>query len=282
MSQIKYLLLLSVALLAVAAPRASATTYYVGSCKIGSFSTISDALAATPAPDIVYVCPGTYPEQITITNPVTLAGIPSGGVNQVFITAPSTVLSGVCPTTQVCVVSTGPVNITNITVDGTGAKTNGSGSLAGIFYEDSSGTVNEAEVRFQQGTDGVGIEIFQDQGPETVTVENTNIHSFTGWGILTDDDQVSAGATTKIVGNTIRGEPGAEGGIEALGGVSLTITGNVIHGPLAPANAACKAENCVGMWIDLPYAGSITKNTIVGSVNAGIALYPAATATTCQ
>jgi hypothetical protein len=51
-------LLLSAALLVVHVPHASATvTYYVGSCAGGSYGTISAALAASPAPNFVYVCP---------------------------------------------------------------------------------------------------------------------------------------------------------------------------------------------------------------------------------
>lgn len=273
MSQIKYSLSLLLGLLAVAVPRASATTYYVGSCRVGSFSTISDALAATPAPDVVYVCPGTYPERINITKPVTLAGIPSGGANQVFITVPSGGLSSGCGGVQVCVNDTGPVNITNITIDGSGATFAG-GSIIGLAYQNSSGTINYVEARYQQGSAGVGISIFQEQA-ESVTIENSNIHSFTGWGIETDDDSPSGyEATVKIVGNTIDPEPGASGGIESLGGASVTISDNLIHGPLAPTDVACKSEDCTGVWVYLPTTGSISKNTIVASANAGIQLSP--------
>lgn len=276
MSQIKYPLLLLVALLAAAVPRASATTYYVGRCRVGSFSTISDALAATPAPDVVYVCPGTYPEQVTMTKPVTLEGISSGGANQVFITVPSGGLKFSCEgaSVQVCVNNTGPVNITNITVDGTGAKDD-VGSIWGIFYNNSSGTVSYVETRFQGGgpVGGVGIEISQELA-NTVTVENSNMHSFTGWGIQAIDNSSSGEATVRIVGNTVDPEPGASGGIGSFGGASVTISGNVIQGPLAPADAACKGGNCVGVVVYLPTSGSISKNIIVGSAYAGIQLYP--------
>src|SRR6516165_6574893 len=58
---------------------AATITYIVGTCKSGTqFSTIQSALDASPAPDTVEVCPGQYPEQITITKPVTLEGISEG------------------------------------------------------------------------------------------------------------------------------------------------------------------------------------------------------------
>ena len=42
-------------------------TFYVGSCHVGAYPTISAAVAAVPAGSIVSVCPGTYPEQVQIT-----------------------------------------------------------------------------------------------------------------------------------------------------------------------------------------------------------------------
>src|ERR1700722_10105127 len=51
---------------------AATLTYIVGTCKAGTrFSTIQGALSASPAPDIVQVCPAIYAEQITISNPAT-------------------------------------------------------------------------------------------------------------------------------------------------------------------------------------------------------------------
>src|SRR5271163_3321403 len=117
-SRIMCLLFLSA--LAAQVPLASATvTNYVGSCASGSYATITAALATTPAPNFVYVCPGTYPEQVVITKPVTLEGIYTSNAGQAFITVPSGGLTGDNPCypelgyVQVCVSSTGRVNITN-------------------------------------------------------------------------------------------------------------------------------------------------------------------------
>ena len=72
---------LSALVLLVAQPLL-AKTYYVGSCKTGAYSTISAAVAAVPADSIIDVCPGTYPEQVVISQPLTLQGIASGGSAQ--------------------------------------------------------------------------------------------------------------------------------------------------------------------------------------------------------
>src|SRR3981189_2967160 len=46
----------------------SAPTFVVGTCKPGlsSYPSISAAVAAAPSGSTVQVCPGTYPEQVTI------------------------------------------------------------------------------------------------------------------------------------------------------------------------------------------------------------------------
>ena len=273
MSRINSLFLLSAALFLVHVPLASADshpviTYSVGSCIAGGYSTISAALAASPAPDVVEVCPGTYPEQIEITNPVTLEGISTSTSDQVFIAVPSSGLStsDACylvnaTQNQVCVAYAGTVNLTNITVDG--GSTNPYG---GIFYLETSGTLNHVEVRFQ-------VEAIQtsDDFFKTFTVANSNIHSFKAEGIDTD------AGTLNITGNTFAAEPGAIAGIFSWGGQSATITRNVIYGPATPANGSCSfggEPGCYGIQLfEVSLAGSIANNKITGVGNgAGIYL----------
>jgi hypothetical protein len=43
-----------------------------------NFTTISAAVIGVPAGSKIQVCPGTYPEQVTISQPLTLEGISSG------------------------------------------------------------------------------------------------------------------------------------------------------------------------------------------------------------
>ena len=71
--------------LAAQVPLSAQVTNYVGSCASGGYATISAALATSPAPNFVYVCPGTYPEQVVITTPVTLQGIFGDNAGQAII-----------------------------------------------------------------------------------------------------------------------------------------------------------------------------------------------------
>src|SRR5207248_10194364 len=76
-----------------------AATYYEGTCKGGSYGTISAAVADVPAGSIINVCPGTYPEQVVISKALTLQGIVSGNSSQAVITVPSGGLATAARTT---------------------------------------------------------------------------------------------------------------------------------------------------------------------------------------
>jgi len=132
MARLKFfLLVVSACVLTAGAPELrAATTVIVGTCKVGTrFTKIQDALNSTPAPTIVEVCPGTYPEQVTISKPVTLQGVPSGESSLVTLVPPSggmvpnaTLLNGDSAAVQILVQNVaGAVNLTNLVVNGSDA-----------------------------------------------------------------------------------------------------------------------------------------------------------------
>jgi hypothetical protein len=254
------------ALLAICAPQASATvTYYVGNCASSTyFNTISDALAAAPAPNVVEVCPGTYPEQLLITRHVTLEGIPTSNADQVFITVPSggfasnVCSEGIGQPVQVCVSDATTVDITDITVDGSGAT-----GPVGILYTGTSGTLNRIETRFQEGS-GIGMGIALFGAANTVTIENSNLHNFDFIGIRVQDNSASGNEfTVSMEGNTLAPDPTAENGIWFLRGKSVTISGNNIDGPSTPP-CASDSEGCSAIWVTTALTGSISNNKIFG------------------
>src|SRR5213075_3305060 len=69
---------------------AHAKNYQVGSCLQGlpHFSTIQAAVNAVPPGSTVFVCPGTYPEQVSIGQPLTLRGIAFNNQDRPTITVP--------------------------------------------------------------------------------------------------------------------------------------------------------------------------------------------------
>ncbi|MEJ0044787.1 MAG: hypothetical protein WDN04_00455 [Rhodospirillales bacterium] len=94
-------LLHAVPLLAIVASSSAYArhTVVVGSCLPNSISlpTITQAIAAAGANTLIKICPGTYPEQLTITKSVTLEGVTSGNSSEVLIVPPAGGLTNNAP-----------------------------------------------------------------------------------------------------------------------------------------------------------------------------------------
>jgi nitrous oxidase accessory protein NosD len=249
-------------MLVIAVQPAAAATYYVGSCMAGSFGTIHKAINTVPAGSIINVCPGTYAEQLVISKPLTLQGVPGKSRARVVIAVPSTGLTtapsillatnGAQAAAQV-EVTAGPVNISNITVDGTAGTTNCPTSPSwevGVFYSSgSAGTINEVETRNQNcASSGVGIVAENGAGaPQAVTIKNSNVHDSATYGISTCSDQTPSTLTASITGNNVS----ATGiGILPLCNAAGTISGNTLFG--------------VNIWVASPFT-TVSGNTLIGA-----------------
>lgn len=111
----------------------SATTVVVGpsTCKstLKHYSTIQSAVSAVAWGTTVMVCPGSYPEQVIVNQPLTLEGITDGTGNAAVITVPGggLVQNGTSPsfgpvTVQLLVQNTVGVTIKDLIVDGSGGN----------------------------------------------------------------------------------------------------------------------------------------------------------------
>ena len=216
----------------------AAGKYAVGTCmpKVPFYPTISAAVSSVPPGSIIEVCPGNYPEQVLITQPLTLEGVTAGG-SEAVVTVPSGGLTQNQQDSfsdlyyQILVEATGPVNITNLAVDGTGAFIS-SGSIVGIFYQDSSGTVSHVSVR-NQAYDGQGYPIvattYAFAAPQTVLVQNSVIRSFDGAGMRTGSSDGTM--TVNLTANAIDG--GALYGVDIFFSAATgTIQSNTISNGL--------------------------------------------------
>jgi hypothetical protein len=261
----------------------TSVTYVVGTCrpKLPTFSTISAALAATPPPDTVMVCPGTYPEQVTITQPVILQGVSDGDSGQVVIGLQAglfqteTADDGIPISQQVLVKNaTGSVTISDITIDDTNAYAGQFGYLVGVCLESSSSaipsiTLNHIITRNQSDflDDIYGVGVFVNGGATdaSVTVENSSIHDFTVTGIET---QAGSGAlVVTIKGNYVNPGPPVAGrgqsvqtGIFIASASTATVTNNFVVGALQSGITAFSS------------GGSISGNTLIGN-QYGITTY---------
>jgi hypothetical protein len=231
MSYLRILFLLAIGLLLGVSPTLAAN-YAVGTCKpsLPSYATISAAVSGVPPGSTVQVCPGTNAEQVTIAQPLTLKGITSGNAGQAVITVPGSGLAVVTTgfgdsiAAQVAVTATaGAVNISDITVDGTGNTVGGSAYLVGILYDDgSSGTVNEITARnLNNSGGGFGVWAENASGTnESVTIQNSSFHDI--------DSAVFTRGSTLIA--TVKGNTMEASGTNVQWSSGGSITGNVING----------------------------------------------------
>jgi hypothetical protein len=264
-SRITFVRLFSVLALAFVASASSAATftYEVGTCMPGlpSYPTISAALGATPSADVVKVCPGTYNEQVVITQPVTLEGVPSGDSAQAIIAVPSGGLvantffsSGPIAAQLLVDNASGLVNVSDLTVDGTG---NGvvEPTVAGIVYQNSSGTVNRVATRNQSGNgSGVGILALGGSSNPSVTIENASVHDFDFTGIETGTNSLLP-LSVAIKGNEVTTTAVNSGGVVIFGG-TVTVTSNLI------LNLGLDG---VGVLLETAKGGTISRNTVMNA-----------------
>ena len=207
-----------------------------------------NAAEALAAPRTVRVCPSTYPEQVTITESLTLEGVTNGTNDLVVITPPTTgavantndVSTGNPIAAQILVENTSAVTISNLTVDGFGNQLPvcSATDLMGILFQNASGTVDHVAVRNQVTGDtvngcqaGKGIYIESSSGSSVVTVENSSVHNYSKNGITAR----YAGTTLTASGNYVQGSGvqlyptgAAQNGIELAFGARGTITNNTV------------------------------------------------------
>ena len=250
MSYLRILFLLAVGLLLGTSP-VLAANYAVGSCKpsLPSYATISAAVSGVPPFSTVLVCPGTYPDQVTIAQPLTLKGITSANAGQAVITVPGSglgfVTTGLGYSIAAMVnVTAGPVNISDITVDGAGNTVPSGSWFAGFLYNDgSSGTVNEITARNICCTYG-GFGVWAENANatyESLTIANSSFHDIDDSAIITFGNTLVA----TLKGNTV--EFGYSQ-IQFYSGGSLTA--NVLNG------------GYYGLFINASAPATVSGNTV--------------------
>jgi hypothetical protein len=281
------LLLLSAAMLLVAIQPLLASTVQVGTCipKVQSYPTISAAVSGVPAGSTVEVCPGGYAEQVTITQPLTLIGLRVGTANQALITVPSAGLVqntmsmfGESVAAQILVLGAGPVNISNIAIDGTGGDMGCLSWLAGIFYGSGSfGTVSQVRASGQiDSTCGVGIWAENSTSSmESVVIRDSSVYNVDSAGIF-----AGSGATPSLSVAIANNVVNANAGVAGIDADSVTgaVVGNVLSaaspfGVFNLSGTTVGTNTIIGATtgIFLGNGGTASSNNVSGS-NIGVLL----------
>jgi len=218
----------------------------VGDCDatVSTYSTIQAAINAASPGDTVFVCPGTYAEQVTIRTPgVTLEG---SGIDQTVVkpttltdAAPS-LFSGQPLAYIILVDGISGVTIKNLTVDGSGADASAfcdPRGFIGIFYRASSGTITGVKVTSIKEPLGcqnhLGIFVQSGYGPHLksdVTITDSTVEDYGKNGITCNE----AGTRCIVAGNTVTGigptDVIGQNGIQLGFGAHGRVLGNTVSG----------------------------------------------------
>jgi nitrous oxidase accessory protein NosD len=269
-----------------------AATLTVGpaTCPNATYATIGTALNAAAAGDEIDICPGTYPEQLVIIQPVTLRGLSAYGVNRVLIQPTSLYNVGTFSFTAVIsVVNTQNVVIEGLAIDTSMNTVSGCTELlAGIhFYNASGAVVNNAISGAQLPTptscttlfpgNGFGVEVDTatgQTGPFSVSISGNSIHDFNRDGILVN----GAGITADISGNSISGV-GPSTGYNQFGiFIALGAVGHVTHNTITMGNcgsialASCVPLRSEGVVFRAAGDGSVVDSNFIANAQSGVFL----------
>lgn len=215
------------------------------SCSAAGYATIQAAVNAAKSGATVYVCPGNYPEQVTIsTSNLKLLGAGSTSIIDPTAGSPNaTDLDSGQPTTAIVTVTAGTtgVNVSNLVVDGSGLTSTFTGcadNFVGVLYQAASGTVSfvtvqniELPATLGGCQDGLGVFVQAgSSGKANVNVQNGTVNGYDKGGIVC----VDTGTHCDVTQNTITGlgptTSGASNGVQMGPGASGNVNQNVISG----------------------------------------------------
>ncbi len=181
---------------------------------------------------------------------------------------------------QVLVQNTsGPVKISNLTVDGKGNQYT-SDDLRGICYQDASGTVKNVAVRNEVPNDvptgdqsGQGIMVeTTNSSSASLTVENSSVHNYNKNGIVAR----YSGANLIATGNYVQGygptDVIAQNGIElAFNGATGSIKSNTVIDNFYTPTSNSSAD--ILLYDSQEFGAIMVSANILGNSNVAVSLF---------
>lgn len=215
-----------------------------GDCDAGAaaFSTIQAGVNAALPGDEIFICPGTYDEQIVVSTPdVVLRGAGAGAtVIRPSSVAVNTNLGPTSPGAPILLVTgVSGVVITGVTVDGgladAGAVNlpgcSGQRFYLGIFYRNSSGRIAATHLTNIRSATSCAVAAFarsDASGAAAVTMENNTADHYGVAGLICSGFHT----TCDLIDNVVRGagpvDDQLQFGISIRSGATATVVGNVI------------------------------------------------------
>lgn len=245
------------------AQAASAATLVVdddrAQCPSAAYTSIQAAADAAPAGSTIRVCPGTYAEQVVLTQAVRIRGDNGAIVRPAGVTTNSTSLFDGSPVAGIVVVADASgVAVEGLTIDGSASGLLGCApNLVGVFFRNASGRLAASAVRNVQL--GPGLEGCQSGtgvlvqsgagGTSQVEIAGNNVHHFQKNGITANE----VGTSVRVRGNTVMGRgpgPGAaQNGIQIGFGATGQILENVAGNHVWPG--CVSVDDCAASAADV-------------------------------
>jgi hypothetical protein len=254
---------------------ATASTVVVGTClpNLKAYSTISQAVSAVSPGSTVLVCPGNYPEQVTISQPLTLRGVQSENSANPVVVVPqagltqsvSSPINGIPIFFQICVNGTESslVKISNIGVNGENNGVPQGAGLAGIYYVNSSGVINKVAV-YRQVASRAGYGILLDSSTsssKSITVANSSVHDYDAEGIRTNSGPLPSPLTVNIHSNSVISSESLSG-TAVSGGIDIDAVGKISGNSVLTGSQPLGTSSGVGIAVASNM--TVTFNTVAG------------------
>jgi parallel beta-helix repeat protein len=263
-----------------------ASTVVVGppTCRSGypHYSTIQSAVSTVPFNTIVMICPGSYPEQVTVSQPLTLEGVTDGTGSAAVITVPAAGLvqngtsnSFGAVAVQLLVQNTVGVTIKDLIVDGTGGNCPATfvypNRIVGIGILDvgssndgaTAAKVESVVVRNEQACSADGI--LADTSYATITaseihdINQTAIDAYSGQYSLTSNSIQRAEAYGIVLVSDVSGSVVSENNVsDSFDGI---LSSNTVNNASITNNTVLNSSY-VGLWIYFSSHQTVTGNIV--------------------
>ncbi len=253
-------------------------------CPTAKYSSIQSAVDASPSGATIYVCPGTYDEQVTISKPLTVRGIQVGQKDRVQI-QPSTFSAVSDNAAVITVQNTNNVFLKDLAVDASKNTVSGcTPTLSAVHFFNAGGEVADSAISGAKITNpsscatlsGNGFGILAEatgSGSLGFEVERNSVHDYSKDGVRV----MGNGLKANIDGNVISGLGPAAGfsfqfGVFVLNGAVAWVRHNQITegdcGSLSVTD--CINARSEGIVLRAVGDGSAVDYNVISRVQSGI------------
>ena len=248
-------------------------------CPDARFTRIQDAIDAAKNNNVIQVCPGTYPEQLTIAKKVKVIGFGRPVIRPTAMVANSNSIRTGAPIAAAAVV-TATATLDGLEFDltdnGVPGCDEGDPMLAGVYFRGASGTLKNSRVHGVMlppagRTCESGVAVLAQGGgvkSSRVDVSRNVIYDYQRAGIVVNERGVrstvrsntvtGAGVTSDVVQN------GIQVGFDAV----AVITNNTVQNNTGPSGSECTFD--AGNLVYLASGGVISGNTFTGNASGVI------------